>query len=338
MSNVRTTGEGCNRCDSQLPRFISDHTNDTSHLVSHVCPRSLAIGDAPNFDGGTFVVVIFSVQPAMTTAVGVAGIIALGAWRSKSLTQHGACAAFAVGVLAMRVGWAWGAFLIAWFALAALISRIGRRVKLARMCSVVEKGAERDARQVLANGGVFALCALQMLIVAQIDGFSIETHRCLEIGAAAAAAGALAAAGADTWATEFGTLIGGTPWSLRERRRVAIGTSGALSVAGSLAAIVGGIILATLAAILHMIPFTAVPAVALSAVLGAFTDSILGAWWQERRWCPQCVMNTEQVQHVCGMRTERVGGVGSLDNDVVNFLCTLVGAGLAAATVLSQPR
>ncbi len=298
----------------------------------------LAICDAPDFDAGTFTVVIFSVQPAMSTAVAVAGIIALGAWRSKSLTQNGAFAAFAVGVLAMRAGWAWGAFLVAWFAIAALISRVGRRVKAARMFGVVAKGAERDARQVLANGGVFAFCAMLTLIVAQIDGFSIETHRLVEIGVAAAAAGALAAAGADTWATEFGTLIGGTPWSLRERRRVPVGTSGALSVAGSLAAIAGGIILAALAAALHLIPLTVVPAVALSAVAGAFTDSLLGAWWQDRRWCPHCVMHTEQVQHVCGTRTERAGGIGVLDNDAVNFLCTLVGAALAAATVFTHPR
>ncbi len=271
----------------------------------------------------------------MATAVGVAGVIALGAWRSRSLTPGGALAALVVGVLAMRAGWGWGAFLIAWFGIAAVISRIGRRVKAVRMAGVVAKGPERDARQVFANGGVFALCALFFLVLPQIGFMSVETHRVLAISIAAASAGALSAAGADTWATEFGTLAGRLPWSLRTRARVPVGTSGALSFVGSSAAIAGALLLATLASALQVTPRTAVPAVALSAAIGAFIDSILGAWWQERRHCATCAMNTEQRLHVCGTQTHRVGGVGELDNDVVNFVCTLIGAMLAGALVFA---
>lgn len=278
---------------------------------------------------------MFAAQPATGTAVGVAGVIALGAWRSGSLTRSGAFAALAVGVLAMRAGWGWGAFLIAWFGIAGVISRIGRGMKAARMRGVVAKGAERDASQVLANGGVFALCALFFLVVPQIDILSVETHRLLALSIAAAGTGALSAAGADTWATEFGTLAKGLPRSLRTRAHVPVGTSGAVSFVGTGAAIAGALVLAALASALQVTPRAAVPAVALSAVIGAFTDSVLGAWWQERRYCAACAMDTEQTLHMCGTRTLRVGGVGALDNDAVNFLCTLVGALLAGAFVFA---
>lgn len=276
---------------------------------------------------------IFADQPATRAAVGVAGVIALGAWRSRSLTPRGALAAFVVGVVSMRAGWGWGAFLIAWFGMAAVISRIGRGVKAVRMHGVVAKGSERDARQVFANGGVFALCALFLLLLPHIGVLSYETHQLLAISCAAAGAGALSAAGADTWATEVGTLARNLPWSLRIRARVPVGTSGAVSFVGSCAAILGALVLASLAYALQVIPRAAVPAVALSAMIGAFADSVLGAWWQERRWCAVCAMHTEQALHVCGTRAQRVGGVGALDNDTVNFACTCVGAVFAGVLV-----
>ncbi|MCC6245219.1 MAG: DUF92 domain-containing protein [Gemmatimonadaceae bacterium] len=247
-------------------------------------------------------------------AVALAGGIAMAAWRARSLRGDGAWAAVAVGTAALCVQWAWGVYLIVWFVLASALSRYGRAQKAARLARVVEKSDRRDARQVLANGGVFAICALTALATHQRELFAV------------AAAGALAAAGADTWATEIGTLMGGRPWSLRTRTRVHIGTSGAVTAAGSIGSLAGASVLAIVAASTHMIAWTSLFPVLAAGVLGAFVDTAIGAWLQERRWCPSCDQETEQHRHICGTQTIPRGGLGRMDNDAVNLLATLVGA------------
>ncbi|MEP6780728.1 MAG: DUF92 domain-containing protein [Gemmatimonadaceae bacterium] len=262
--------------------------------------------------------------------------VAGGAWRARALTASGAFAAFAIGVTALRVSFGWGGFLIAWFVLASLLSRLGKIRKAERVAGIVVKGDCRDAGQVLANGGVFLVAAFCVIFV--------RTH--LSDGAgwnallAASAAGALAAAGADTWATEIGTLYGNAPWSLRLRKRVAAGTSGAVTQVGTSAMTAGGVLIATLAALFRVIPadFRSIAAVATGGVVGAFADTVIGAWLQERRHCPVCNLDTEQVMHVCGNRSNRIAGIARIDNDVVNALCTLVGAMTAAVLTLGWSR
>ena len=249
------------------------------------------------------------------------GVVVLAANRTRSLAPSGAIAALVVGTAAMCRSVGWGAFLVTWFVLAALLSRMGRARKAARTAGVVEKGERRDAWQVLANGAVFGAGA------AALAG-GVVPPAATDVVAVAAAAG-LVAAGADTWATELGTLGGGRPWSLRERRRVAIGVSGAVTTIGTVASAVGAFLLAALAGALTVIPQRAVPLVALAGLAGAFVDTLVGAWWQERRWCPTCNESTEQRVHRCGTPTARRGGFGLLTNDAVNLACTVSGAALA---------
>ena len=244
--------------------------------------------------------------------------VAGSAWRARSLTGGGAVAAVVVGTVALCASWGLGAYLVAWFALASLLSRVGRARKVERVQGIVEKGDRRDALQVVANGAVFAIAAAGVAVLP-------AGRPMLSIIAAAA----LAAAGADTWATEIGTLLGGRPWSLRVGRTVPAGTSGAVSLAGCLASIAGAATLALSAAALHIIPESAVAAVAAGGIVGALADTAIGAWWQARRWCPRCKLETEQGMHHCGTPTVRHGGIARLDNDAVNLFCTVVGAATA---------
>lgn len=257
-------------------------------------------------------------------AVALAGAVSLVAWRAGSLRGDGAIAALLIGALSLRAGWGWGTFLIGWFVLASALSRMGRARKAARTRDVVMKDDRRDAIQVLANGGVFAACALLTVVLRDTAQPALATT------IAVAAAGALAAAAADTWATEVGTLWGGQPWSLRTGTRVAAGTSGAVTISGTLAGACGALVMAGLAGVVDMIPAPFLGTVVLGGIAGATADTVLGAWGQERRWCPQCASATERPVHVCGGTTVRQGGVQRLDNDVVNAVCTLVGALIGA--------
>ncbi|MCA2988629.1 DUF92 domain-containing protein [Gemmatimonas sp.] len=246
---------------------------------------------------------------------GAAAVIVTVAWRAGTLARSGALAATAVGGVAMTAGRSWGLFLVLWFVTASLASRLGKRTKERATADVVAKGGQRDAAQVLANGGVFAACALASLLAAGIG----DT-------AALMGAAALVAAGADTLATETGTWWRGRPWSLRTRGPVPVGTSGAVSLAGSAGMVLGAWTLAAAAAVMALIPPSAVLVVTAAGIAGAVADTVVGAFWQARRWCASCARETEQIVHRCGTPTQPWRGVHWLDNDLVNLLCTLVGA------------
>ena len=251
----------------------------------------------------------------------LSALVALLARRAGSLSRSGATAAVFVGTAAVSAGWTWGALLLAYFVASSALSRLGRAKKERRTSGVVAKGGNRDARQVLANGGAFALGTLLVTLAPGVAG-----------SASLAALGALAAATADTWATEVGTLVGGTPRSLLTARPVPPGTSGGVSLAGSVAMIAGALFVALVAAALGITRDVALLAlVTLAGTVGALGDSIIGATMQERRWCDACARATERRVHDCGATTRLAGGREWMDNDVVNLAATLIGAAVAAA-------
>src|SRR5690606_2769225 len=94
------------------------------------------------------------------------------------------------------------------------------------------KGHRRDWAQVAANGGLGALLAVAHAL---LPG---------EAWPWMAFAGAMAAVNADTWATELGVLNPTPPRLVTSGKPVERGTSGAVSVGGSLAALAGAALVA----------------------------------------------------------------------------------------------
>lgn len=215
------------------------------------------------------------------------------------------------------------ALLGTFFASSSLLSR------LARESSVAAKGSRRDARQVVANGGVAGVASL-VGIVARPDLAFV------------ALAGSLAAANADTWASEIGSTASDRPRLLLSRREVEPGTSGAVSVRGTAGTVAGAALVGVVAGCGRRggHPIWLGSVVAASGVAGSLVDSLLGETVQERRYCPACERMTEARIHRCGTPTDLRGGVRGIDNDVVNLACTLAGS-LSALTgwaVLSRSR
>ncbi len=238
-------------------------------------------------------------------------LFAVAARRARSLSPSGALAAAVVGTLSVAAGWSWGVLLIAFFASGSALSKLGERRKADLIGSIVEKGGERDAVQVLANGGIFAAAAVAHVL--------FPSPIWLALGS-----GALAASAADTWATEVGTLAGGAPISIISGKRVPPGTSGGITFVGSVAAIAGAIFIAVVAALANWpVPFTAIT---VGGVAGALADSLLGATIQARRWCDLCAESTERLVHRCGKTTRPAGGLAGFDNDSVNTVCSAIGA------------
>ncbi len=122
--------------------------------------------------------------------------------------------------------------LLAFFLPSVGLSRLGRRRK--RELVDIGKGGARDALQVLANGGVATACAV-LFALAHDPRW------------AWAFAGAYAAATADTWATEIGTLARRAPRSIFTLRPIATGLSGGITLPGTLAEVAGALWLGTVA-------------------------------------------------------------------------------------------
>jgi uncharacterized protein (TIGR00297 family) len=243
----------------------------------------------------------------------LAAAIALGALRARSLTAGGAAAAFVVGTIVFAAGgWPGALVLFAFFLPATLLSRLGRARK--RRLNGIAKQGPRDAWQVLANGGVAALCAL--LAVGGGPAF------------AAAFAGAFAAAAADTWGTEIGTLSRASPRSLVTLRPVAAGLSGGVTLLGMLATFAGALLVGCIARVVGLAAFLPV---ALGGVVGALVDSLLGATLQAERWCARCASACETDPHRCGSATVLRHGLAWIENDAVNLAATLAGALIAGS-------
>jgi uncharacterized protein (TIGR00297 family) len=202
--------------------------------------------------------------------------------------------------------------LIAFFVTSTLLSKVGESKKRSRTGDIVEKGGERDAWQVIANGGVFAAAAI----------FSIASPSNIWW---AAGAGAIGTAIADTWATEIGTLSNHDPRSILSGKLVPAGTSGGVTLAGLLAGIAGALSMSTIATAFAWPGRIALAATA-GGISGMLIDSILGATIQEKRWCDRCGCGTERAVHGCGTVTVHASGMHWMSNDVVNLVSSIGGA------------
>jgi uncharacterized protein (TIGR00297 family) len=224
------------------------------------------------------------------------------------LSRSGLAAAAIVGVLVwIFAGWQGVVVLFAFFIPSTAISRIGRARK--RALVDIGKHGPRDAAQVLANGGIATAAAVLSHWFGPVM--------------LAAFAGAFAAASADTWATEIGTLAKSAPRSILTFKRLAPGLSGGVTWQGSLAQLAGAAVVALVAALVHVAPF--IP-VLIGGVAGSIADSLLGATLQTLRYCPQCQRDCETNPHLCGTQTVVRRGLRWFDNDAVNFAATLTGA------------
>jgi uncharacterized protein (TIGR00297 family) len=170
----------------------------------------------------------------------------------------------------------------------------------------------------MANGGMGALLAV---LSALLPG---DAWPWLAFG------GAMAAVNADTWATELGIFNPSPPRLITTGKTVERGTSGGITPLGYLAALGGSALIGLLAALFSGdIPSAIMAAIAitLAGIAGSTFDSLLGATVQAIYYCPRCQKETERFpRHACGTRTIHQRGWRWLDNDWVNFSCSLVGA------------
>lgn len=248
----------------------------------------------------------------LVLGVGVGAVVTGGAAAVEVLTRRGAVGAglFAASLVGLG-GLPWAGPGFAFFVLSSALSFLPGEAE-----EVGAGAPRRTLRQVLANGGG----AWALLLAAALAPPSVPAFPAVAFWGFV---GALAAAAADTWATELGTRYAGRPWSLRDGARVPRGTSGAVSGVGTLGAALGAASVAGVAVVGAPRPDMTLLLVGTAAgLLGMTVDGLVGATIQARY---RGVQGTERETPArAGDPVRR--GWRWVDNDIVNVFGTTAGA------------
>jgi len=230
----------------------------------------------------------------ISLAVGLAINLVVGwaALKARAVDRSGFAAGVAVGTFIFTFGgWQGYLMLAAFFLVGSLSTRVGYSAKAAAGIAQ-EKGGSRGAKNALANCGT----GLFLILLAAITPYGTWL--------AVAFVAAFATAAFDTVSSEIGQVYGRRTVLITSLRPVPPGTDGAISLEGTAAGLAAALLLGGLGVATGFIPLAGLAPVAAGAFVGAMGESYLGA----------------------GLESIKL-----LDNEMVNFLNTVAGAGVALA-------
>jgi uncharacterized protein (TIGR00297 family) len=227
------------------------------------------------------------VAARLPAAIALNAVVAVAGHRARTVSLPGAIAGAAIGItIFASLGWRGWLLLLVTFIAASVASRMGLKRKTL-LGIAEERGGRRGPGNAIANTGVAAVAALVALTGSA------------PAAAQLAFAAALAAGGSDTIASEIGKAWGRRTFLITSLARVPPGTSGAMSLEGTIAGVVGALALGGVAAALGLMPASWLPALVAGATAGALLESWLGATLE---------------------------APGILNNDMLNFINTAAGA------------
>ncbi|PSQ83574.1 MAG: DUF92 domain-containing protein, partial [Bacteroidetes bacterium QH_2_63_10] len=256
----------------------------------------------------------------LAAALVVGGAFGGLAYSTNALDGHGAATGglFAASLMGLG-GWPWIVPGIVFFGLSSALTSMEGPDRF-----LSGEAPCRTQAQVLANGGV-AWTSVSMIAVLPPGTSAASTVMY------AAFVGALAAAAADTWATELGAWAPSPPRSLRDGHRVPPGTSGAITGVGTGAALLGAASVVG-AALLAGGPlagpaFWSAALLVGAGMLGMGADSVAGAFLQAHYQA-----SSEQlIETPPSSEATPVRGWAGIGNNAVNLIGTAVGALVAVA-------
>ncbi|GJQ11573.1 hypothetical protein GpartN1_g3364.t1 [Galdieria partita] len=205
----------------------------------------------------------------------------------RILTRSGLLHAYLLGLLLWCClgfgGWSTCAlFLI----LGSLCTRIGRHIKEEK--GIAEKrGGARGPENVWGAAGSSAVCALLYGI---LTFCGVAKLSLLQLAFVAS----LSSKMADTASSEIGKAYGKRTFLVSNWKPVAAGTDGAISLEGSLAGILGALILSCWAWIVGCISFQGIFVTTIASLIANYAESVIGAnfqsKWQISNECVNAVM------------------------------------------------
>jgi uncharacterized protein (TIGR00297 family) len=200
-----------------------------------------------------------SERPNVWLALAINAVLAAAAFLARSVSLSGAAAGAFVGTWILAAG-GWGAYAVLWtfFLIGTIASKLGYREKERRGTAQGQQG-RRGAEHVVANCLVGTLIAALSLFRAR---WGLAFTACF------------AAALADTLATEFGSLYGRHAFSPIGGARLPVGTPGAVSWPGLLAALAGAALVGEAGSLAGLVPAATLWIVAAAGFCGALAESI----------------------------------------------------------------
>lgn len=223
---------------------------------------SIPLGIALIFSSGTiFTANIFSYLTGVIVVMAV-GSYLLYKWRF--LTRSGSLSAYLLGVYLLGIlGVRWAVPVIFFFISSVLFTKLNARAN--KKPSIISQ--PRNSWQVLANS-MAAVIFSAIYLISQ-DSFFIFLFLA-----------SVAAVTADTWASEIGPVFNRKCFSLASFKTGKAGISGGISVAGSVAALLGSFSIAVLSFYLFFsdLNFRIILMITLSGFFASFVDSVLGAF------------------------------------------------------------
>ena len=193
--------------------------------------------------------------------------------------------------------------------LAYFATRMGRAQK--ECLGTAEERHGRAASQVAANLGVAALVLTQNFQSWLIDSHWFSRGTLAPVPIFAVGLAGLAEAAADTVSSEIGQVLGGRPRMITTLRAADPGVDGSISIAGTLAGIAAGVIVALAGTLALRGDASLFWISTAGAIFGLLFDSLLGATLERRGW---------------------------LNNDAVNFLSTASAAAFALGILAIIPH
>ncbi|MBR6684340.1 MAG: DUF92 domain-containing protein [Firmicutes bacterium] len=171
------------------------------------------------------------------------------------------------------------------------------------------KSGTRDIIQVLANG-LPSISTLICFRIFKCDFFLLGFYT------------GITEALVDSIASDVGMLSKKSPYNILTLKQMESGFSGGISLLGSISSLFAAFFNALLIFCFYIdlkISFI----VLFTSYAGCILDSVFGARYQAKYYCPICKRKTEK-DFCCGKHTQHISGLRFLDNCGVNFISNII--------------
>jgi uncharacterized protein (TIGR00297 family) len=221
----------------------------------------------------------------------------------KLLTPAGLINAWGLGVVVWgTLGWRGYGVVMFYFLVGSAVTRIGMAQKEAE--GIAEKrGGARGPENVWGSAFAATICAIGVAAI-NLGWLDASWESFLLLGYVASFSTKLS----DTTASEVGKAYGKSTYLITTLQPVPRGTEGAISLEGTLAGIVGGILISLVAYSLGLITFTGVIICTIASFIATNLESVIGATLQSK--------------------------LDWLSNELVNAINTIIGAVVAISIAM----
>ncbi|KAB5514244.1 hypothetical protein DKX38_028150 [Salix brachista] len=260
------------------------------------------------------------IQPSIAVLISL--VIAIKAYKRKSLDVTGAVAGFIVMTLHLAISYRFGAVLLVFFFTSSKLTKVGE-----------DKKRSIDAEmQVLSNSGIASVLALAVWRLAGWEDKCLDGKESAVITSLIGGIiGHYSCCNGDTWSSELGVLSDAQPRLITTFKPVRRGTNGGVTLAGLLAAAAAGSVIGLAFVLIGFFTtkcvfdvalkqLLVIPVAALAGLCGSLIDSLLGATLQFSGFCT--VRN--KVVGKPGPTVKKISGLYILDNNAVNLVSVLL--------------